>query len=255
MQENTMSCNPVMVRGGTPLVTLCRVACAASEELFAAAQREVLERRGEFANRGVSWGYLLGCERAATAQDFPAAWRLWDELGRAVAANVGRASDAEFQPSFCEAYRGPVIREAEGVHFEGLHIDTHPKLDATTDLLRVLINVGDAQRRFRFGDATRVELAEAGLYVDRSSFGADHVERHVTMRDIYIPGRKHGEIYILVFWASIVPHVGVTEESGYFLYSFEAVAPKPLLCPASGFLASEARGSEQPGISSRRLVC
>jgi hypothetical protein len=117
------------------------------------------------------------------------------------------------------------VNEAQGVHYEGLHIDTHPDLGAETDLLRVLVNLGESPRRFRFGDATRIELARSGLYEDRASFRADHVEAHVPMRELCIPGREGSRISFLVFYASVLPHVGVTEAPGYFLFSFEAVVP------------------------------
>jgi hypothetical protein len=47
------------------------------------------------------------------------------------------------------------------------------------------------------------------------------------MREVSIPGRRGRQVSFLVFWASAIPHVGVTEPDGYFLYSFEAVVASP----------------------------
>src|SRR5262245_57723732 len=170
---------PIMLRGETPLVTLYRVDCSIDGNLIATANEELLRRRREFAPLGVEWGYLLGCERATTEGDFPLAWQMWDALYRSIAERFADAFRTHFRHSFCKAYRGPVVSAAEGVHYEGLHIDTHPELTDSTDLLRILINVAPTARCFRFGDATRVELARAGLYTDRFSFQASDVEAHV----------------------------------------------------------------------------
>jgi hypothetical protein len=218
---------PLVVRGESVLLARFALAVdAIGETLLAAARGEVLGRRDEHRARGVAWGYLLGLEREATAAAFPAAWELCDRLA-AVAARVAPHAGNGFRFSFCKGYAGPVIAEAAGVHHEGLHIDTHPEVAAGTDLLRVLLNVDTSARRFRYGDATRVELARAGLHADRARFEADHVAAHVPLHDVCIPGRRGTRLSGLLFWASVLPHVGITEAPGYFLYSFEAVAPTP----------------------------
>lgn len=201
--------------------------CGFDDHLVSAARAEILSRRSELASRCVTWGYLLGVERESTRDRYPSAWRLCDVLQRDLASIIGAESSARFEFSFCKAYCGPVIREAAGVHFEGLHLDTHPTLTQVTDLRRILINVDSSPRRFRFGDITRVELASAGLHTDRASFRADHVEERVRLRDVLIPGRRGRRVSFLVFWASLIPHVGITEADGYFLYSFEAVVASP----------------------------
>ena len=218
---------PILTRGKTTLMTLYRVECRIADALITSAKKEVVARRSEHAGLGVEWGYLLGLERAATAASFPLAWELCDVLFRDITAAIAHRESADFRFSFCKAYSGPVRRETEGVHYEGLHIDTHPDLSENGDLLRVLINVGTTERRFRFGEATRVELAQAGLYRDRAMFRADHVEAHVPMREVCIPAKQDSHIACLVFWASVVPHVGITKAPGYFLYSFEAVVASP----------------------------
>jgi hypothetical protein len=222
-----MIAKPLLLRGQSPLVTLCQDECPIDASLVTSANREVLRRRREFASHGVEWGYLLGCERVATENSFPAAWQLWDALHANIAQQFDRLFSVHFRHSFCKAYSGPVISEAEGVHYEGLHIDTHPDLSESTDLLRILINATTTDRRFRFADASRVELAQAGLYTDRSSYQASHVEAHAPVREVLIPGREGRQFSFLIFWASMVPHVGITESPGYFLYSFEAVVPTP----------------------------
>ena len=220
-----MIVDPIVVRGGTALLALCQAQCRVDDGLVASAKREVTGRRVEHAALGVEWGYLLGLERDATETSFPAAWRLWDAVYRDVVTAIGDIEGADLRVSFCKAYRGPVLKEAEGVHYEGLHIGTHPDLGADTDLLRVLVNLGESERRFRFGDATRIELARSGLYDDRASFRTDHVEAHVPMREVCIPGREGSRTSLLVFYASVLPHVGLIEAPGYFLFSFEAVVP------------------------------
>lgn len=219
---------PLVARCGAPLLGLGRVELPLDEHLVCAALDEVIARRTEHVADGVRWGYLLGVERAAIAARFAAAWRLSDVILASIAAPLGRARRVTFGFSFCKAYRGAVLPDGSGVHGEGLHIDTHPELAERTDLLRVLVNLGTSPRRFRFGDATRLELAARGLHDDRSSFAAAHVAPHVDLHDVDIPARDGRTVSFLLFWASIVPHVGVTESPGYFLYSFEGVGFSPL---------------------------
>jgi hypothetical protein len=227
MAHGSSTIRPVVVRGSSVLLGCGAVDCEIQDSLALAAKEEITSRRSEFAKQGVAWGYLLGVERESTPDRYPSAWLLCEALEVGVARTVGQPYGALFDFSFCKAYSGPVITEAAGVHYEGLHIDTHPALTETTDLLRILINVDTSPRRFKFGDITRMELASSGLYTDRTSFHAAHVEEHVRLRDVLIPGRKGGRVSFLVFWASVIPHVGVTEPNGYFLYSFEAVVASP----------------------------
>ncbi len=224
-----MTSEPIVSRCGSPLLSLCSAECDIDDALVESAKHEVTARRLEFKPLGVSWGYLLGIEREQTKTGFPAAWKLWDVLRRDIATPIERQADTNFRASFCKAYAGPVVKEAEGVHFEGLHIDTHPELRDGADLLRILINVGDTDRRFRFGDATRVELHRAGLYPDRTDFRAADVESRVKMHEVRIPRRQGRVVSFLVFWASVLPHVGLTESPGYFLYSFESVTKSPTM--------------------------
>jgi hypothetical protein len=218
---------PLMVRNGFPLLGCGRTTCRLDEVLVSAAKTEVLGRRAELESLGVNWGYVLGVERTATHDLYRSAWRLADVLRDDVVTAAGIIHQAEFAFSFCKAYSGPVIREAAGVHYEGLHIDTHPALTDPTDLLRILINVDAVPRRFRYADVTRVELAASGLYSDRTRFHVDHITQEVPLRDVSLPARHGNEVSFLLFWASIIPHVGITEPPGYFLYSFEAVVGSP----------------------------
>jgi hypothetical protein len=75
-----------------------------------------------------------------------------------------------------------VVRDDEGVHYEVLHLDTHPSIDPGSELLRILINVGQTARRFRFGDVTCAELSHAGCTCRATSSAPAEVERHVPMR-------------------------------------------------------------------------
>jgi hypothetical protein len=217
----------IMRRGACELIRLGRIDCPINGELIASAKRELMRRGVEHASCGVHWGYLLGIEREITQAAFISAWQLCDELDMRIASVIGGCEQVSFRFSFCKVYSGPVLKEDEGVHYEGLHIDTHPGLDDTTDLLRVLINVDEQDRRFRFVDATRGELARLGLYNDRANFRADHVADFLPVREVCIPRRDESSVAFLVFWASVVPHVGVAEAPGYFLYSYEALAPSP----------------------------
>ena len=128
--------------------------------------------------------------------------------------------------SFLKAAEGPPPEAAEGVHHEGFHLDTHPQINGDgRELARLLINLADVPRRFRYASIDRFELARRGLRVPRSDYQVVELPPEVETRTIEIRPRRPGLVHALRFWASVIPHVGVEDERGHFLASYEAVAP------------------------------
>jgi hypothetical protein len=61
--------------------------------------------------------------------------------------------------------------------------------------------------------------------VPRSDYQVVDLPAGVESSEIEIPPRTADRVHALRFWASVVPHVGVGDEHGHFLASYEAVAP------------------------------
>jgi hypothetical protein len=156
----------------------------------------------------------------------PAAAALAKRLHDEVVRSEARASGRHYALSFLKAAEGSPPEEAEGVHYEGFHLDTHPEVDGDgAELARLLINLADVPRRFRYAAIDRFELARRGHEVPRSDYQVVELPPRVETRVVEIPPRRDERIHALRFWASVVPHVGVDDEHGYFLASYETVAP------------------------------
>jgi hypothetical protein len=192
------------------------------ERLVSAARQELLDRSPAKAFR---WGYLLGVEGDA-AVHMPAASALAARLYEEAVAPEGEASCRDYALSFIKVADGPPPEASEGVHYNGFHLDTHPEVDGSgAELARLLFNLADGPRRFRYAAIDRFELARRGCEVPRSDYQVVDLPAEVETHVVEIPPRSGDRVHALRFWASVVPHVGVDDEHGHFLASYEAVAP------------------------------
>jgi hypothetical protein len=160
------------------------------------------------------------------AERMPAASALAERLRDHVVRPEASASGRDYSLSFLKAAEGPPPEAEEGVHYQGFHLDTHPQVDGRgPELVRLLINLADVPRRFRYAAVDRFELARRGQVVPRSEYQVVELSSEVETRVIEIPPRRGERVHALRFWASVIPHVGVESEHGHFLASYEAVAP------------------------------
>lgn len=148
-----------------------------------------------------------------------------DAALRDAIAGLGEPFDRSYELSFFKAADGAPPLKAEGVHFDGFHLDTHPQVTGADDaeLARVLINLAPTPRRFRYALTDRFELAGLGYGVPRSDYQVVALPAEIAVRLIEIPPAQPDRLFALAFWASVVPHVGVDGPEGYFLASYEAV--------------------------------
>jgi hypothetical protein len=194
------------------------------DQLVSAARKELLERSPSESD-GFRWGYLLGVE-GDVADGLPAASMLAARLHEEAVAPEGRASGRDYSLSFLKVADGRPPEASEGVHYDGFHLDTHPEVDGSgPELLRLLFNLGTVPRRFRYAEVDRFELARRGYEVPRSDYQVVELPDDVGTTAILIPPRSADRLHALRFCASVVPHVGVDDEHGHFLASYEAVAP------------------------------
>lgn len=183
------------------------------------AEIELLNRRQERKDEGFVWGYLLGVE-LENIKDFPCSIELVKTL-RNHLLHLNISSDFAF--SFCKVCRGQSTADAEGVHYEGMHLDTHPLLNEKNELLRILFNLSKYPRRFQFALTDRHELEDLKIELDRTNYKTLKLPDSIASNIIEIPGRQNNTVHFLKFWASAVPHVGLTDGNGYFLTSFETL--------------------------------
>jgi hypothetical protein len=181
-----------------PLIVLERHRLALEPELLGRVRRELAP------------GFLLGMQ--AYPGSHPASIELAERL-----------REPRFELSFYKLAVGDLPAADEGPLYEGLHLDSHPDLTPSRELLRVLVNLSAHPRRFRYAVADRWQLAERGVRIGRREFEPLELPGDVEQRVVEIPGRTETEVHALRFYASAVPHVGLNDQPEHFLVSFETL--------------------------------
>lgn len=113
--------------------------------------------------------------------------------------------------------------------FGGLHVDVDigvkhqrdPAIADNTDILRLILNLGDSPRIVEYAPKTKQELRNLGYKIPDGVYKQLDSELKDTPRKrIEIPARQGSIVYGLKFWASLVPHAGITDERGHFVAAF-----------------------------------
>lgn len=193
---------------------------------LADAREELLARVEPEPGGDHRWGYLLGVEGRPGAAS-PAVERVVAALEERVLLAAAAGSERRYELSFLKTLVGTPPEAAEGVHYEGFHLDTHPQItaDEGVELARVLVNLAPSARALRYAVTDRFELARKGVVVPRSDYQVVRLPAEVEVRTIEIPAQRGTVVSGLRFWASVVPHVGEERGDGHFLASYEALAP------------------------------
>ena len=131
-----------------------------------------------------------------------------------------RLAAPAFSLSFVKLAVGMPPTETEGPLYEGPHLDSHPALTDSTELLRLLVNLSEHPRRFLYAVTDRWDL---GVRSGRREFAPLALPPEVERRVVVIPGRTSTTVHALRFLASAVPHVGLNDPPEQFLLSLEAL--------------------------------
>jgi hypothetical protein len=187
------------------------------------ARAQLLDRVTPDRNAAFRWGYLLGREGAPGAE-MPAVARLVEALDDVVVEAMEADTGRRYERIFVKTAVGPAPRGREGVDPTGFRLDTRPAIpeDRGLELARVLLNLGPAPYRLRYGGSDRFALAERGISLPRSDDRIVELPRGVERLTIEIPACRNRVAFGLRFWASVVPHVGIDAPEGHFLACYEA---------------------------------
>jgi len=210
---------------GVPATQIERFALDLDVASLHAARQELLDRVTPDSAASFRWGYLLGVE--PPPPQLTAVRRTIGAIDAAIGKVMSERTGRHYERSFLKTAIGPPPDVAEGVHHAGFHLDTHPELtsDRGVELARVLVNLAQAPRRLRYAAVDRFALGDRVLSVPRSDYQVVDLPRDIKRHVIEIPPFTNGIAHGLCFWASVVPHVGVDDEDGHFLASYEALAP------------------------------
>lgn len=216
-----------------PLLVLERHALRLDETLVADVRGELLQDVDQSARFRA--GFLLGVQ--ADPRSHPSCLALALALRRELLAEFERTAQVEFRLSFFKLAEGRPPTATEGPFYEAPHLDTHPQLSRSTELLRLLVNLSHRPRRFLYVAADRWALAERGVSYGRRRFEQLVVPDDLERRVVLLPARTATTVHALKFFASALPHVGLNDEPEHFLLSFEALADIESAAPISRGIA------------------
>jgi hypothetical protein len=214
----------VYARTGAPLLVSFAHPLRVGLGLLASTERELFARPEATHKDGFSSSHLLGIEERSK---FPQSTGLLNSLTETILAGNESIYRCSFDFSFLKLARGKPPAADEGVYYEGFHLDSHPGIKEGHELLRLLLNLSTHTREFQYCETDWRELVILGVCVGRREFFPLRVPDSVPRKTVLLPGCTETTIHGLRFWASVLPHVGINRECGYFLASFEALAKFP----------------------------
>ena len=110
----------------------------------------------------------------------------------------------------------------------GLHLDAHkdsrpvqdPNRKEKEHVLRVLFNLGNAPRTLGYHDASLKEIEEKGGTLTEMGYTKVELPESLPMKKLDIPPIEEDGIWVLSFYASLVPHTGIDDEKGHLLAAY-----------------------------------
>jgi hypothetical protein len=206
-----------------PLIVRERYDLAIDPRLLGRTRRELLGSSPHAdADESFRSGFLLGVQ--ADPATHPACLELAGQLHRRMLDDLESQHGLQFALSFYKLAQGTPPKAGEGPFYEGPHLDTHPALTESVELLRLLVNLSSHPRRFLYTADDRWLLAQQGVRYGRREFQILALPPGTDTRVVVLPGRSETSVHALKFFASAIPHVGLNDPPEHFLVSFEALA-------------------------------
>lgn len=184
------------------------------ESLFLESRLELVDYENRYSPNSTGWGYfpgILGNE----PEKYPKTLLLAKELEALVMDKILPQAQL-FQLSFVKQSKGE-IKNCYG----GLHLDPDASLQEGEEIERILINLNTYPRKLKFAALDRHQLRNQGVFYSRHQYSPLQFKEDIKISTLEIPGRTATQIYLLKFLASLIPHVGLTEQEGHFVASFE----------------------------------
>lgn len=208
------------------MITLTEYQCDNSlAGLIENARNELFQHEQSRSEFRCVWGYFPGLE----AQEhvlYPHSMELGRYFDPAVKARMGNAMQLSFL-KFASKKPDP--------EFGGLHVDTRisARNEGPNDMriLRLVLNLGTRPRTLKYAPYTADELRERGIVTSKDVYSPVDLPADFETRTIEIPGREPNKVWAAQFWASEIPHVGVTDEHGYFVGSYAGYFSKDSAMP------------------------
>ncbi len=197
---------------------LARHECEIPEETLEAARGELLSHARREGAHG--WGFFpqLGHD----GQDsYPCCARLAAALERTLVPSLGLGTALPL--AFIRAVQGMERSEYGGLHLDvdqGILHARDARLAEGTEIVRVLVNLGDVPRTLEYVPLDIDDLAASGVVLSRESYAPLCMSARAQVRRVAIPPRARGALWTLTFVSSRILHAGAPSESGHFLAAY-----------------------------------
>lgn len=170
---------------------------------FLDAERELLEQEGVVVEKGYPVVYTRGME------GYPHCKILVEKLEKLVGLRF----------AFIKVQRAAPKKALGGFHVD-VHWSSGIKREGKGEVLRFLLNAHTAPRVVAYIREGKEWLRKKGVLISDTEYGIISLPDDVTPQRIEIPPIEKNAIWGLKFWASKVPHVGITDENGLFVIGF-----------------------------------
>jgi len=195
-----------------PMMVLEKYSCTLSPMKLDKTKVELLKYIEQEAGSSSTWGYFPAFN---PERHFPACKDLEFELKKRLLSQI----KGEFSLAFIRlAIKKPIS------HYGGLHIDVDIAAGHTrtnpNEIVRLLVNTGDSPRILEYVNDSLTSLLNKGIKIQRDKYQILKLPKSVEINKIEIPPKEKHAIWVLKFWSSIIPHAGITSESGHFLVAY-----------------------------------
>lgn len=198
----------ILERNGLSLMTLEKHSCNSARLSTDSARLELLEKASR--NASMVWGYFPAFEGP---EEYPESVRLASEVRNAVL-------DDGWGLSFARVSSGRQESVVGGLHVDA-NVDGTPTRDPHRkpgkEILRALVNVGPSQRVVSYCEQPLEELERLGVQAEDTGYARINPAKRLELKAVAIPPPEDGAVWVLKFWASLVPHAGEDGENGHFL--------------------------------------
>ncbi len=189
------------------------------DSLLKKAYTELYKFEQEKSDQKCIWGFFPGFEEGERDL-YPQCFKLKKLLDKNFTRITGQADRMEL--SFIK-----IASKKPPVEFGGLHLDTD--VSSTEDsshqghILRLILNLGTYPRDLKYTKYTATQLKAMGVEIARGEYRPINLPANIPTSVVKIPPRNRDTLSGLLFWASEIPHVGLTNEHGYFIAGYGGV--------------------------------
>lgn len=187
---------------------------------FQSALEELLHHQSVYADPGCLWGYFPNISEDI---NYPRCQKLHERLTDSFVKNLECSIEREVCLSFIKASISAVTADVGGLHIDvdaDIGIVRPPNRGPNDEVLRILMNAHSRPREIQYTSETKNQLRSLGVTIDEDRYTIIQLNSAAELRAVEIPPKRDNSIYVLKFWASLLPHAAITSDEGAFVIGF-----------------------------------